>query len=109
MLPHEINWLLTRGALTVLNKFGSCVLYRSLRTKNFPRRQKKQVFFGYSPPTSVDSVYFFEGFLDQNRHSPPISEFIPQIMGGLRPPIMTGDNSEIGGECLFLSKNPTKK
>ena len=36
-------------------------------------------------------------------------EFIPQIMGGLRPPIMTGDNSEIGGECLFLSKNPTKK
>ena len=74
----------------------------------YPRRQKKHVFFGYSPPISVDSVYFFVGFLDKNRHSPPISEFIPQIIGGLRPPIMTGDNSEIGGECLFLSKNPTK-
>ena len=74
-----------------------------------PRKRKKQVFFGYSQPISVDSVYFFVGFLDKNRHSPPISDFIPQIMGGLRPPIMTGDNSEMGGEYLFLSKNPTKK
>ena len=51
-----------------------------------PRRQKKQVFFGYSPPISVDSVYFFVGFLDKNRHSPPISEFIPQIMEALHSP-----------------------
>ena len=46
----------------------------------FPKRQKKPAFFGYSAPISVDSVYFFVGFLDENRHSPPLSEVIPQII-----------------------------
>ena len=91
MWPDQTDW----------NNAG--IQFISLRN---PRRQKKQVFFGYSPPLSVDSVYFFVRFLDKNRHSPPISEFIPQIIGGLRPRIMTGDNSEIGGECLLLMKNP---
>ena len=55
------------------------------RGVGFPRRQKKQVFFGYSQPISMDSVFFFLGFVDKSRHSLPISEFIPRIMGGLHP------------------------
>ena len=43
----------------------------------------------------MDGVYFFVGFLDK--------------MGGLRPPIMTGGNSEIGEECLFFLKIPHQK
>merc|ERR1712078_880115 len=76
----------------------------------YPRRQKKQIFFGYFPPISVNSVYFFVGFSDKHRHSAPISEFIPQIMGGLRPPMMTADNSERVEVCLCLSTpSPPKK
>ena len=50
----------------------------------------------------MDSVYFFVGFLDKNRHSPPISEFIPQIMRGASPLEMTGDKSDV--EDLFYLK-----
>ena len=73
---------------------------------NYPRRLKKQAFFGYSPPISVDSVYFFVGFLDKNRHSPPISELSSVIIGGRSPPIIWGMNSATPNGGGFIHHAP---
>ena len=71
----------------ILNLIGA----KTISDKDFchvdPLFLEKTGIFGYSPPISADSVYIFVGFLDKNRHSQPISELSPVIIGR-SPPII---------------------